>query len=211
MMLALLGLLLGFTPAAAADDLPPDASDVDSGVKAKAEYVRLSQELEKLAMRNAWSGVERTFLAIVETGVQPSFNDYVTGAARARSMGDISAARARLMAANALKEDRGVLDSLWEIDSKFGAVYLASDVGAMEFKAEATPFEPVQAKSVEFARTKIEETGVFEGFLPEGTYWFGETEVKVQPRVSAIMVDVRTDDGHRVKKKKKKKKQPVEE
>jgi len=208
-MFAFLSLWLAVTRVFASEPGEEPVGEVDA-TKARAEYVRLSQELEKLAMRNAWTGVERTFVAIEATGVPPSFDDFVTGANSARALGDVRSARSRLMAANALKEDRGVLDSLWEIDSKFGAVSLAADLGAVEFRAEVLPFEPAQAKSVEFAKQQIDETGVFEGFLPEGVYWFGDTEVKVQPRVSAILIDVRTDDGHKPKRKKKKKKQDTE-
>lgn len=170
---------------------------------AQAEYYRLSQELEKLAQRNAWAGVERTYRALVETGVSPTFDDFLYGAYGARAVGDVTSARARLLAANTIREEREVLDWLWEIDSNYGQVYLAADPGAVEFRVDSMPFEPNQAKAVEFAQTQITEIGVFEGYLPQGTYWFGTHEVKVQPRVQAVRIDIRTDNGKKKKKKKK--------
>ena len=46
-----------------------------------------SQELAKLATRNAWAGVERTYKAIVATGHAPSFEDHYSGAHAARAHG----------------------------------------------------------------------------------------------------------------------------
>lgn len=197
------------TAVAQATDIPSTTGEdvsalASGGSKSHAEYVRLSQELETLSTRNAWPGVERTYEMLVATGVTPTFEDYVFGAHGARALGDITQAQARLRAANGIREDKQVIDWLWEIDSSYGLVYLAGDVGGPGLRADVMPFEPDQAHAVEFAVARIAETGVFEGYLPQGTYHFGDYEVKVQPRVQATRIDLRTDTGAKPPKGKKK-------
>ena len=188
-----------------------DGSDTTDGTAAaatdtaaQAEYIRLSQELEKLATRNAWPGVVRTYDLLIATRVQPKFEDHLIGAHGARAIGDITSARQRLLLANDLREEREVIDWLWEIDSTFGQVYLACDLGKGELKAEAIPFDPDQAHAVEFAAAKVLEGGLFEGYLPAGTYYFADYEVKVQPRIQGTRIDLRTADSGKPPKKKKK-------
>ncbi len=204
MLYLFVALLLGASDAWATDDASAaDATTELSAVQTRAEYVRLEQELEKLASRNAWSGVERTYTSLVATGLPLSFQDHLYGAQSARTVGDVTSARARLLVANGLQEDREVLDWLWEIDSNYGVVYLAGDPGMVALEAEQMPFEPDAASAVTFAQSRIEEGGLFEGYLPQGNYTFGTQEVKVQPRVQATRIDLRTDDPPKKKKKKK--------
>lgn len=198
----ILCLVLGVAHAADTTDPAPTGA-ISKADAEHAEYVRLSQELEKLASRNAWPGVERTYNDLVATGVVPSFDDHMYGAHSARELGDISAAHTRLLAANAIKEDKQVLDWLWEIDSTYGQVFLAADPGATALKAAVMPFEPDQARAVEFAAAKIAESGVFQGYLPQGKYTFGDYEVNVLPRQSPS-IDLRTGDDAKPPKKPKK-------
>jgi hypothetical protein len=207
MIITLLTVLFCSSPVLGADgaDASSDGSAASAGdTAAQAEYIRLSQELEKLATRNAWPGVERTYLLLVATGVTPKFEDHLIGAHGARAIGDITSARQRLLLANELKEDREVIDWLWEIDSTYGQVFIACDVGKGELKAEAMPFEPDQAHAVEFAALKVVEGGLFEGYLPQGKYYFADYEVKVQPRVQGTRIDLRTEASTKPPKKNKK-------
>lgn len=173
----------------------------------RGEYQRLSQELEKLVSRNAWAGVERTYIALLATGVEPSFEDYLAGAYSARALGDVASARSRLIAANAKREDRAVVDWLWDIDSNYNRVLLACDIGQVELQPETMPFEPNQRKAVEFAQKAIVEKGFFDGYLPQGRYVFGketgpdgaerDRTLSVEPRVQSIAFDIRTEEGIR--------------
>ncbi len=172
---------------------------------ARAEYVRLSQDLERLVQKNAWAGVERTFQACLETKQDLAFEDWVAGAHAARALGDISAARERLIQANKLREEREVLDWLWDIDSSYGQVSLKGDLGKVELEAVQAPFDPLMAKAVAFASDAVEESGTFEGYLPQGDYIFAGVEVKVRPRVMAARIDLRTDEGMAEARKRKKK------
>jgi hypothetical protein len=208
MILALLAAL------AVADPADGDASDVTTETtttaasqptggttEQRAEYFRLSQELQKLATRNAWAGVEHTYEQLLATGVTPTFDDYLCGANAAKALGDVTAARSRLLAANAIKEDREVLDWLWDIDSNYGPVSVMGDPTKVALKADSVPFDPNQAKAVDFAVAEVTATGTFEGYLPQGTYHFvdsttpgGDHAVKVQPRVQATRIDLRSDE-----------------
>jgi len=173
----------------------------------RGEYQRLSQELEKLSARNAWAGVERTYLALLETGVKPGFDDLLAGSHSARATGDVAAARNRLIAANAEREDRAVVDWLWDIDSHYNRVLLACDIGKVELQPVSVPFDPNQRKAVEFAQQQIAEKGIFDGFLPQGVYIFGkqldasgveqDRRLVVEPRVQSIAFDIRTEEGIR--------------
>jgi hypothetical protein len=168
----------------------PDASaSVDVGI---GEYNRLSQELERLASKNAWAGVERTFQLLVETGVEPSFDDWVRGADAARARGDLAAAHSRLTAANAIREDRTVLEGLWDIDSRYGRVSLLCDADSyIELEPEHIAMDPDLLRSIEFAKARIHDGCRFVGLLPVGTYRFLDELVVVDPRVPPVQVDLR--------------------
>jgi hypothetical protein len=193
-------------------DASTDGSAVDtpavpiSGNQKEAEYIRISQEMEKLATRNAWPGVARMYDELVATGVPPSFEDLVIGAHAARALGDVASERDRLLVANGMKEDREILDWLWEIDSSYGSVFLGCDIGKDTFSADVMPFEPDQAQSVMFAQQQITEKGVFQGYLPQGSYKFGQSTFTVQPRVQTVSIDHRTQEFSKPPKKKKEKK-----
>ena len=168
-----------------------------AGQADRAEYVRLSGELAKLAQRNAWTGVERTYQQLEALdGVELSYEDYLQGAHAARYQGDVAAARARLKAAQTLSADeREVIDWLWDIDTNYGQVSLYCDPGARELVVGQMPFEPNRARAVQFAQAQIADTGVFEGYLPGGEFTFGDYEFQVMPRVKAVRVDLRTGES----------------
>lgn len=177
-----------------------DATDEEV---AESEYRRLREELDRLAKRNAWAGVERTFIKMLETGREPKFDDLKTAAHAAQQLGDISEARERLAKAAAMREDKDVLDWLWIIDSNYGPVFFAGNPGQVSLAPKVMPFDPVQSKAVQFAAAQVAETGMFEGLLPRGDYLFGEREIDVG--TSMRRVDLRNDAGVRKSERKKKK------
>ena len=196
-VLLLLSLVVG------PPSLAGDASDTDTSVRSedRSEYKRLREELDRLAKRNAWSGVERTFMLMVETGVPPTFDDYKIAANAAQNLGSIQDARDRLIAATNLREDKEVLDWLWSIDDTYGKVYLAGDIGENVLTVDHAPFDPTQARALQVAIEAVATTGMFEGLLPKGDYSFGPHRVEVRPRVSQVRIDVRSEAGVRKNKK----------
>ena len=160
----------------------------------KAEYRRLSEELHKLATRNAWTGVERFYKQLEETGVPIQFDELITGAHSARAIGDTKLARTRLVTASKLKEQRDVIEWLWEIDEAYGTVYLACDPDRKkrpELGIKAMPFDPNQAKSVHFAQEQVSENCLFDGMLPGGKYTVGPYNFQVKPKVESVSIDMR--------------------
>jgi len=170
---------------------PASVAFAQTNDAAQAEYVRLSSEMKRLAEKNAWEGVEMTWVKLQENGVAPQYEDWYLAAQAARSAGDVTAARDRLIAANEIREEREVMDWLWEIDSSYGKVSLTADVGTLTLEPEEMPFHPDRAAAVRFAQAKVTETGAYEGYLPEGRYLFGTFEVVVVPRVQTVMIDAR--------------------
>jgi hypothetical protein len=179
--------------------------------KDQAEFVRLTEEVEKLAHRNAWAGVERTFLQLLETGITPSFDAWVSGAHASRAIGDVGACRTRLSAANELTEDREIVDWLWTIDAEYGKVFLACDQGKNPASLDITtmPFNPDHQRAVEFAKAQVAEGCYLDGYLPQGVYTFKtesiEDEIKVIPRIQTVRMDLRTHGNSKPPKKSKKK------
>ena len=182
------GLVLGMSlaaPVAIAQD-PPVSPEA-----AQAEYVRLSREMQSRAERNAWSGVERTYQAILANGVPPSQEDHLLAARAAKQAGDAKSVRDRLALAIELGENLEAYDWAWEFDSSYGRVELAADVGTHELVPAAMPFQPDLSASVRFAQAQLQETGTFNGFLPQGNYTFGPYTIEVMPRVQTVQIDAR--------------------
>jgi len=164
-----------------ADETPPPSEPSEPAGPDQPEYNRLTQELEKLANRNAWAGVERTFVKLVATQIEPSFKDLMFAANAARALGNTAAARERLMAAKDLQEDPAVFDWLFEIDQNYGKVALQCEPGVgWALTTEQRPFQPDRIRSVEFAAAAIAESCAFEGMIPVGTYAFGAEPLEVE-------------------------------
>lgn len=204
--------MTGLLWVAAIASAPAVASDTDGGAvdgaaaPDRAEYVRLGRELEQLAARNAWSGVERTYHKLRQTGIALGFEHHFAGAQAARALGDVHAARRRLDAAHALREDPQVVNWMFEIDSKYGRVTLACEPGKhrLELTAENVPFQPDMRQAVEFAARRVAERCAFDGLLPHGSYSFGGHPFVVQG-VQAVKIDLRhaqpVDRGERRRRK----------
>ena len=172
------------------------AEEAISAQEQQAEYVRLSNEMAKLAARNAWTGVERIYLDLVALGWELGFDDYVSGAHAARDMGNITAVKRRLVAATEIREDDDITDWLFEIDGNYGRVNVAADKGKSSLTAKVMPFSPEHRKAIEYAIAQVAETGSYEGLLPAGDYSFGfgstMLNLEVIPRVQSIRVDLRS-------------------
>lgn len=165
-MLGLLLLLLTTTPSLASQE----------GSVELSEYHRLHDEMDRLATKRAWTGVERTWRALVETGVEPTDDDRIIAAHAALARGDLDAARERLLVVAGRSENREVIDTLFRIDNDYGRVTLA---GSYELVQETKPFLPEAEAASARATAHVAETGTFEGFLPPGRYRFGYDVIEV--------------------------------
>ena len=164
---------------------------------ALGEHNRLSVELQTLAQRGAWAGVERTFLRLVSTGIEPDFDDWVVGAASARARGDMKATKLRLYEASKLGEDRTVSDGLWELRQNYADVSLRCSSRLLKKKdppsleVEVMPFDPVQVAAIAYAKASISEDCTFDGLLPRGTYSFMDRSFTVRPNIETVSLDLR--------------------
>ena len=204
MLHAALALLLAGTPVAFAND-DAESEEALTPAARQAEYRRLAEEMQKLAGRNAWAGVERFYAQLEATEVPIQFSELVTGAHSARAVGDTKLSRDRLNAANKLQEERDVIEWLWEIDEAYGAVTLFCDAEwktRPELAAAAMPFDPNQARSVQHAVKTIAEGCEFDGMLPGGKYTFGHYDFEVKPKVESVRIDMRGEPEPKVKKSK---------
>ena len=162
-----------------------------------AEVQRLAEEMNNLAAKNAWAGVDRTYrqLETFGDGAFALASDpaalHFLGAQAARNLGDIrrykslvQRAKTALLAAGRPADDvqlQTMEAELTAIDQAYGAVSIAprSKRSANAKKGEpvgpelvpaAMPFAGDQRVSIERARTQIQETGSFSGLLLARAY-----------------------------------------
>jgi len=159
---------------------PAHAGDVEKG-----EHIRISEEMRKLASRNAWSAVEASFKRLEELetkGEVISYKEFMLGATAARSLGDMTASRSRVERASKLDPTKEALDWLSDVDSNFGKVDITFDAkytGERTLVATVPPFAPDQRASLTFAAAQIAAGKPYTGLLPAGEYSIGGQTVSV--------------------------------
>lgn len=147
-----------------------------AGELERAEHTRVSEEMRKLAQRNAWAAVENSYAklaALEEKGEVLTYDEQRLGYEAARSLGNITAARKRLEKALKVQESPEVVNGLAEIDANYGRVELTFDkryAGARELVPKEPPFAPDQRASIAWTINKLSEGGDFTGLLPAGEY-----------------------------------------
>lgn len=205
-ILPLLALLLTGPLRAAEADEPASADATEPDAAARAEYVRLSQEIASLADKSHWEGVDRAYRKALATGVPLSFADQMAGASAALALGDVGSARDRFQAARDIHDDDpDVIESLWALDTAFTPVVVKAAVGAV-LAIAAMPFQPDQARAIEFAARQVRETGAFAGYLPAGAYSVAGVEFAVAIReidAPPLVVDATVDGAPKKRRKRR--------
>ena len=170
--------------------------------------VRLGEEITKLAERNAWNGVDRTYKQLEEMG-EDAFGllpDPTTihqfGAAAARARGDMEQYRARLWREKTVLDSAvgriddtklsGVIQELSDIEKMYGAVRIEprsmpkskrkqEELQGPELIPAEVPsgFDPAARRSIEFAADQIRTEGSFAGLLPPGKYTLSDASFTV--------------------------------
>ena len=159
-----------------------------------AEYYRLHDEMLKLAKRQVWPGVSRYFDEMEALGVPLTYDDYVAGALAARHEGEVMKAYQRLQAAARIDGTREVIEWLWSIDTAYGRVTLTTDpTEPSTLSIASMPMLPDQRAAVEAAIRQVEETGTYDGMLPEGDYTFAGQLFTVTPGPKEVVILVRPD------------------
>ncbi|MFT5686061.1 MAG: hypothetical protein ACI8RZ_007016 [Myxococcota bacterium] len=151
----------------------------------EAEHVRLSDTMRRLAGRNAWDGVDRSYRELEELDLPLTYDDHYHGAQAAWAQGDIGSTRVRLERALTIESDEEVKRWLAEIHNSYTTVQIAGS-GALQI-AEA-PFAADQRAALIFAEAELTESGGFSGMLPNGSYTFGEHTFELFPGCPAVVI-----------------------
>ncbi|MDG1481534.1 MAG: hypothetical protein P8R54_18200 [Myxococcota bacterium] len=162
-----------------------------AGEREQAEHTRLSEEMRRLASRNAWRGVEASYakmLPLERRGVVLTFDDHFIAAQAASNLGDINSTylRAQRAVAAASNENDTRRSENWirEIESSYGSVELRTSSrfeGASALKISEIPFANDQRAAYDVARATIAERGSYSGLLPLGDYVFGDIAAGGEP------------------------------
>ena len=162
---------------------PVRASGEDQ--RLRAEHARIADEMDRLADRKVWSGVDRLYRKIEALGVEPTLDDYMLGAYAARELGQVLDVRDRLKSAARMHQSKDIVEWLWKIDNTYGRVELVSvPPRSTTFEAGVMPFDPDQRKAVEAAVQSVADDGMFVGMLPVGEFTFSGQAFKVEPGLS---------------------------
>ncbi|MBN2799589.1 MAG: hypothetical protein JXX28_10615 [Deltaproteobacteria bacterium] len=165
---SLLALLVAAT---AAPIVLPSTAYALSEEEKIAEKMRLIEELNKLASKNAWAGVERSYMGLMDLGVDVSFDVHYIGAQSARYLGKTWEVYERLQRARAIDATEEIVSSMADIDASYGRVHIKGDARKRPvLNRPSMPFATDQRLAIEWAKTVVSETGSFDGMLPEGTY-----------------------------------------
>ncbi len=155
------------------------AGDVERG-----EHVRISEEMKKLASRNAWTAVEAQYQkleGLEAKGEVLTYNENKMGAEAARANGNITGCRNRLLKAARIDGKPEVVDWLAEIDASYGQLKITFDpdfAGERSLVPTVPPFAPDQRAAIGWVATYIAEND-FDGVLPAGEYTISGVRVTV--------------------------------
>lgn len=145
-----------------------------------AEKLRLSEEQKKLASRNAWAGVERSYESLLDTKCDLGYDQHFLGSESARVLGKTWERYVRLEKALGFEENQELKDQMAAIEADYGRIEIRGDPRRRpKFSRAEMPFAPDQRKSIEWAETVIANTGSFYGMLPSGEYAVGDLTVTV--------------------------------
>jgi hypothetical protein len=165
----------------------PRAAEAADAAAAQAEHTRLSEEMRKLASRNAWMGVEKGYLNMLNVekqGAVLTYDDHMLGAQAARALGDTTAVYDRLLRARSKKKTDEVAAWIADIEGSYGRVELLKDVkwaGTLTLTPDEMPFAPDQRAVIAVAFEAIKTKGEYKGLLPFGGYSLAGQHFEVKP------------------------------
>ncbi len=147
------------------------------------ERLRLTDEIENLTKKNAWSGVERKFNELEKMRCldQLDADTFLAAAQAAQRIGKTFEMFERLSAAQAIDPTDEIQANIDGILNNYGRVHIR---GSARKRAtlirEVMPFPPDQRKSIEYAQSVMEGKGSFRGMLPAGEYQVADITFKVE-------------------------------
>lgn len=150
---------------------------------AKAEYVRISEELPKLAGRQAWPAVTRKFKDLEKCGVPIEDKYYKTVLEALELTGDISEYN-RVARQLALQNSELAQSYIDKVEKNFGIVELTVSTSlpsSVSIVPVNPPFDPFLRASIDFANKQVQGApGIYLVLLPLGDYTLLDKSVHVQ-------------------------------
>jgi len=152
-----------------------------AGTHEEGELARIIDDLESLAERQVWNGVNRRYEQIMALeGVSIPRDIHLTAALAARSLGDMHQTYLRLERAAELQRSEEIDSWMREIQEEYARVELVLEPArSVALEAEVMPFAPDQRQQVERAIAAMKQDGYFLGMLPEGIYFMGGERFEV--------------------------------
>jgi len=179
----------------------PNDAVAMSKSEARAEHVRLAEEMARLAKRGAWRGVDRAYQAmqtLERKDVFPTYDDHFLAAQAARELGNVTQVYRRLLKARDTESKPDVENWIGDIMRQYGEVEL---IIPERYKADANlavavmPLQPDQRSTIGRAQQRVTEGRSYNGLLPAGEYTFGPHEFKVLPGGSTIVLNLDKKGG----------------
>jgi len=184
------------------------AAEASAKEIAKAEHVRLSEEMNKHAGKLRWQGVERAYRSmepLVKKGVVLTYRDHYQGAQAARELGNINQVFNRLQRAEAVEKTGDVANWLADINANYGLVELVipkSWKGEVGLDIASMPLFPDQRSTIGLAQGRVSERKSYMGLLPVGEYTFADKSFTVVPGGDTIRLELGRKHGAEVSRRK---------
>ena len=153
----------------------------------KAEYKRLSQEMERHVSRQRWEKASRVFSEMKALEIDISYDDWVLAAEVNQEIGVIADTRGCLRSAYSIRSTSQVSEWRKLIEDQYGDVVLEVKSNAdFDFSAKFEMSDPVKRNAVAFAKAQLEEERKFTGMLPIGTYNFVGEDFDVESGLEIV-------------------------
>ncbi|MFK7931006.1 MAG: hypothetical protein AB8H79_22665 [Myxococcota bacterium] len=166
----------------------------------KGEADRLTHELNRLAEKGAWKGVERTYIKLLAESKNLPAAAHITGANAAQQLGDATNASRRYLKAERV-EPGSVGNSLNQYRTAYGRLHVRRvEATCIRLSPVERPFDPTHGSAIDFADKQLSELGTFNGLVPAGAYTIGPHEVTIVPgtkptTVQRVVGDSDCSDG----------------
>lgn len=173
------------------------AAQPDTGAD-DAERDRIVEEMQTLATRQKWKGVEDLYTRLLDLekrGVVLKAEQHMMGVVAARTFGDIDSVVHRLSRATQAGEATAAAQRN-DVLARYGRVRLELATrltGDWTLAQVPAPFAPDARAAIERADTIIHEKRRFVGFLPTGSYQLGEASFQVDAGASESLVTIAGD------------------
>ena len=164
--------------------------------KAKdAESERLLHELDRLAQKGAWSGVERVFRKLRDAGGDLPASAWRTGGDAARQRGNATEAQRRYVKAERL-EPESTNEALVQYRTAYGVLEVRRvEATCITLTPADNPFDPSKQAAITWAQDRLAEDGAFRGLVPIGTYTVGGHTVQITAGLKPHRVQRTPGDG----------------